>query len=179
MSIANGSEAGTDSLPTWRQNWQRRLLLPLRGLLDNGLTRRRLAWALAVGALVGSMPLAWGTSLLCLGSALLFGLNPVAVQVGNFAAWPLQFFLAYPYLRLGSAWFRPAAAASPTGNLLQTLALANGAALGAWAVTAPLFLPLFYATSRLLLATLSKGSDINLPSSTAEKKCPDARRPPA
>lgn len=152
MSTASGSDTTAGSDPGWRERCRRRLTGPLRGLLGGGLAPRSLAWALAVGALVGSMPLAWGTSLLCLGAALLLRLNPLAVQVGNYAAWPLQLALAYPYLRLGSAWFGPEyPATAGEANLLQTLVLANGAALGAWAVTAPLVLSLFYVASRLLI----------------------------
>jgi hypothetical protein len=157
MSTASGSDTTAGSDPGWRERCRRRLVDPLRGLLGGGLAPRSLAWALAVGALVGSMPLVWGTSLLCLGVALLLRLNPLAAQVGNLAAWPLQLVLAYPYLRLGSAWFGPSTpAAAVQSNLLQTLVLANGAALGAWALTAPLLLPLLYAASRFLIAAVRR-----------------------
>ncbi|HEY7745556.1 MAG TPA: DUF2062 domain-containing protein [Desulfuromonadales bacterium] len=155
MSTASGSDNPGGSDPAWRDTCRRRLIEPLRGLLDGGLAPRPLAWALAVGALVGCMPLAWGTSLLCLGAALLLRLNPLAAQIGNFAAWPLQLVLAYPYLRLGAAWFGPVApAASGQANLLQTLVMANGAALGVWTLTAPLLMPLFYAAGRLLVGKI-------------------------
>lgn len=156
MSTASGSETSQGVDPAWRAFFRRRLVEPLWRLLGGGLSPRSLAWALAVGALVGSMPLIWGTSLLCLGAALLLRLNPLAVQVGNYAAWPLQCVLAYPYLRLGAAWFGSVAPAAEQGNFLLTLALANGAALGAWAVTAPLLLPLLYAAGRRLVAAAGR-----------------------
>lgn len=154
MSTATGSETPQGVDPAWRAFFRRRLVEPLRRLRGGGLSPRSLAWALAVGALVGSMPLVWGSSLLCLGAALLLRLNPLAAQVGNYAAWPLQLALAYPYLRLGAAWFGPVAPAADTGNFLHTLALANGAALGAWALTAPLLLPLLYAAGRWFIAAI-------------------------
>ncbi len=133
---------------------RRRLLDPLNGLMRNGLAPKALAWALAVGMLVGCMPLLWGTSLLCLGAALLLRLNPLAAQVGNFAAWPLQILFAYPYLQLGTACLGPVDLAS--GNWLQTLLAANGVALGGWALSAPLLLPASYAVSRLLVASVGR-----------------------
>jgi len=153
MSIANGSEPRSRRCctPVWLR---RRLLDPLANLLGGGLSPGPAARALAVGALIGVMPLAWGTSLLCLGAALPLRLNPLAVQVGNYAAWPLQLLLAWPYLRIGSRWFGAAPAAADAGRLLLTLVWANGVALAAWALSAPLLLPLFYAVSLRLVVTL-------------------------
>ncbi len=151
MSIANESEPG-GAVHRWRGWLRRRLLDPLVKLLGDGLAPGPAARALAVGALLGVMPLPWGTGLLCLVVALPLRLNPLAVQVGNYAAWPLQLFLAWPYLRLGSAWFGPAPPIA--AGLLGTLAKAGGAALCTWALTAPLLLPLLYAASLRLAAAL-------------------------
>jgi hypothetical protein len=132
----------------------------LKALLGDGLTPALLVRALTVGVVLGSMPLVWGTSLLCLGAALLLRLNPLAVQVGNFAAWPIQILLAYPYLRLGAAWFGPV---NPEGErvsvgLLHILVEANSAALGAWAVSSPLLLAVSYLASRMLVAMVRRKS---------------------
>lgn len=138
---------------SWRKRCQLRLLAPLGELLRGGASPVGLGWALAVGMLLGCMPLVWGTSLLCLGAALLLRLNPLAVQVGNFAAWPLQLLLAYPYLRLGSAWFGesllPIGAARAAW--LETVLTANGAALGAWLLTSPALLLICYPAGRWLV----------------------------
>lgn len=157
MSTASGSDTAAGRAPGWRALCRQRLLEPLRSLLAGGLASRPLARALAVGALVGSMPLVWGTSLLCLGAALLLRLNPLAVQLGNIAAWPLQLLLVYPYVRLGSAWFGPVVpTASGEASLLHALARANGTALGAWALTAPILLPLLYAASRRIITAVRR-----------------------
>jgi len=161
MSTASGSE--TQGVRPLRQWCRRRVIEPLQDLLCGGAAPRALAWALAVGALIGSMPLVWGTTLLCLGAALLLRLNPLAVQVGNLAAWPLQILLAYPYCRLGSAWFGSTAgqlgAKSPTGfggHLLRSVVVTNGAALSAWTLTAPLLLPLLYIAGFRIVAFLDR-----------------------
>ena len=156
MSTASGSEPAAAGGSFWRELCRRRLLEPLQALLGGGLAPAALARALAVGALLGSMPLPWGTSLICLGAVLLLRLNPLAVQAGNVAAWPLQLLLAYPYLRLGRAWFPVSSVVEASGDLLHTLAASGGAALCAWALTAPLLLPLLYGAGRLLVATVGR-----------------------
>jgi len=141
---------------SWRGHCQRRLIDPLAALLGGGLAPGVLVRALTVGMLLGCMPLVWGTSLLCLGATLLLRLNPLAVQIGNFAAWPLQLLLAYPYLHLGRAWFGPATITYSrfSGSWLGTVIAANAAALGAWVLTAPLLLLLCYLASRALVVAI-------------------------
>lgn len=158
MSIVGQSKVKAVAVPSLRDSCGRCLIEPLKGLLNGGLAPGALAWAMAVGALLGSMPLVWGTSLLCLGTALLLRLNPLAVQVGNFAAWPLQILLVYPYLQLGAAWFGlspPSVDTAPAG-FLQSLIAANGVAVGAWAVTAPLLFLLYYAACRSLVTVIDR-----------------------
>jgi hypothetical protein len=137
----------------------------LGALLKGGLTPAGLARALTLGMLLGCMPLVWGTTLLCLGAALLLRLNPLAVQVGNLAVWPLQLLLAYPYLRLGTTWFGPASlpATGAPSSWLAALVAANGIALGAWVLTAPLLLPACYLASRLLAAAVGRVSSVARP----------------
>jgi uncharacterized protein (DUF2062 family) len=147
-------------LAGWQTCCRQRLVAPLRSLLAGGLAPRSLAWALAVGALLGSMPLVWGTSLLCFGVALLLRLNPLAAQVGNLAAWPLQLLLAYPCVRLGSYWFGPGVSVeSGEATLLQSLIQVNGAALGVWALASPLLLSLFYAVSRWVVTAVRRSEN--------------------
>jgi hypothetical protein len=106
--------------------------------------------------LLGCMPLLWGTSLLCLGTALLLRLNPLAVQVGNFAAWPLQILFAYPYVWLGENGFGAMPAGSGHSGWLMAVLAANGNALGAWALTTPLLFPICRLYSRLLVTAAGR-----------------------
>lgn len=136
--------------------WQRHLIGPLNCLLGGGLAPATLTWALALGMLIGCMPLLWGTSLLCLGAALLLRLNPLAVQIGNFAAWPLQILLVYPYLRLGELWFGISSGDSAHANWLIATLSTGGNALGAWTLTAPLLLLICHLLSRLLVTAAGR-----------------------
>lgn len=82
-----------------------RLLIPLRTLLRQGLTPSKLAWSCAVGILIGSSPLLGFCTWLCLIAASIFKLNQLAIQVANYAVYPLQVLLIVPYIELGSSWF--------------------------------------------------------------------------
>jgi hypothetical protein len=130
--------------------------------MGKGIEPRRLALAFAFGALFGVMPLVWGTSLLCLGTALLLRLNPVAVQIANCAVYPLHLALVIPYIRLGEICLGgdpfsegPIFDAILFGvdplDALKRLAEANGAALLAWALTSPLMLVVLYAMALFIV----------------------------
>lgn len=55
---------------------------------------------------MGTMPLLWGTSLLCILLAHLLRLNQVALQSVNYLLYPLQLALLVPFFKLG-AWLIP------------------------------------------------------------------------
>lgn len=82
-----------------------RLLIPLRTLLRQGLTPSKLAWSCAVGMLIGSSPLLGFCTWLCLIAASVFKLNQLAIQIANYAVYPLQVILIVPFIELGSSWF--------------------------------------------------------------------------
>jgi uncharacterized protein (DUF2062 family) len=86
--------------------WAReRIREPLLSLLRQGLSPRGLAWSLAVGLALGTIPLLGTSTLLCVGLAAAFRLNQPAMQLANYLAYPLQILLFYPFLRMGGALF--------------------------------------------------------------------------
>ncbi|NME70397.1 DUF2062 domain-containing protein [Flammeovirga aprica] len=82
-----------------------RVLVPLRTLLRQGLTPSKLAWSFAVGLLIGSSPLLGFCTWICLIAASVLRLNQLAIQIANYAIYPLQVLLIVPYIELGSSWF--------------------------------------------------------------------------
>jgi hypothetical protein len=64
-----------------------------------------LAWSLAVGIALGTIPLVGTSTLLCLGVAMAFRLNQPAMQLANYLAYPLQLLLLLPFIRLGERLF--------------------------------------------------------------------------
>ena len=87
-------------------DWVRtRIRDPLLGLLRQGLSPEGLAWSLAVGLALGVIPLLGTSTVLCVGVALAFRLNQPAMQLANYLAYPLQFLLLYPFIRMGEGLF--------------------------------------------------------------------------
>ncbi len=82
--------------------FHQRLWDPVLALLKQGLTPEEVALALAVGAGLGVCPVPGVTTAPCVLARLaLRRFNPVALQVANYAVWPLQLLLLFPFFRMG------------------------------------------------------------------------------
>jgi uncharacterized protein (DUF2062 family) len=143
---------------------RRRLWEPLLAQLTTGVTPGRLALALALGGVVGILPVLGATTLACALVAAALRLNQPAIQVANYAAYPLQLALLIPFFQAGARLFgqppvtltvaqlQAEVAASPMGAMSHWLG-ANLRAVAAWAVLAPfvgafLFVSLRWTLSR-------------------------------
>jgi len=80
---------------------QRRLVAPLLALLKQGVTPRKLALSLALGIVIGLVPILGVSTALCALAALALRLNMPAIQLVNYLLTPLQLLLIIPLLRLG------------------------------------------------------------------------------
>jgi len=80
-----------------RERIKRRLAL----WLAEGISPRRLALTLALGFVLGCLPVMGIPTALCAIIALAFRLNLPAIQAANYAAMPLQVALIVPFVRLG------------------------------------------------------------------------------
>jgi uncharacterized protein (DUF2062 family) len=84
------------------KNWfYRRILAPLLALLKQGVSPSRLALCVAIGVVVGNIPILGVSTILCSLIALLFRLNFAAIQVVQAAMAPSQVLLIIPFVRLG------------------------------------------------------------------------------
>jgi uncharacterized protein (DUF2062 family) len=70
-------------------------------LLLEGISPQRLALTLALGFVLGCIPLVGIPTGLCAILALIFRLNLPAIQAANYAAMPFQLALVVPLVRLG------------------------------------------------------------------------------
>lgn len=75
--------------------------MPLKQLLNEGLSPAKMSQALAAGFVIGITPMLGISSILAVGVAALFKLNHVAIQVANWAAYPGQILAFIPFIRLG------------------------------------------------------------------------------
>ena len=73
--------------------------------LRQGISPRRLAVTLALGFVVGCIPVVGLPTALCAVIALAFRLNQPAIQAANYVAMPFQVALIVPLLRLGAKLF--------------------------------------------------------------------------
>lgn len=78
---------------------------PILNLLKEGLNPQELARALSLGCVIGVIPMLGTTVLLCALIAKVFKLNQVAIQITNYAVYPLQFVLLIPFFRMGEKIF--------------------------------------------------------------------------
>jgi uncharacterized protein (DUF2062 family) len=138
------------------KNWlRRRILEPLLALLRQGISPDRLALCVAIGVVVGNIPILGISSILCAAIALTFRLNLPAIQIVQAAMAPTQILLIIPFVRLGE-WIL--GVPSQPVSIKEGLALlAQGAgraivalwdailhAAFAWVLVAPFAVFLFY-----------------------------------
>jgi uncharacterized protein (DUF2062 family) len=145
--------------------WRTKIVEPLRTQLTQGVSPSRLAAALALGAVLGVIPVLGVTTLLSGLAAIALRLNQPAIQVANYAAAPLQLALFIPFFKAGAALLgappvtftlaqlRDELAADASGTILRYLG-AELRAVGAWALVAPLAFAALFLGLRLLLARL-------------------------
>jgi uncharacterized protein (DUF2062 family) len=136
--------------------WLRRKILdPLLALLRQGMSPQRLALCVAVGVVVGNIPILGVSTLLCTAIALLFRLNLPAMQLVQAAMAPTQILLIIPFVRLGEWIVRAppqplsvkeglALIAQGAGHAIVVLRDAILHAGLAWILVAPIAVFLFY-----------------------------------
>ena len=126
---------GLVPLPQASGFFQTRVVTPLLDLLRMGASPRRLAWSLAVGAVIGINPIVGSTTLLSLGVAFLARLNLIASQIANHLCFPIQLALVLVYLRAGEILFRtgpPPIAANELIHLMRIHPWATTQILWTW-----------------------------------------------
>jgi uncharacterized protein (DUF2062 family) len=136
----------------------RKVVEPLATLLMQGISPHRLALCVAIGVVVGNIPILGVSTILCAVIALAFRLNLPAIQIVQAAMAPTQLLLIIPFIRLGEWILR--VPPEPVSIKLGMALLAQGAGhtIGvlwnailhaglAWILVAP---PAVYAIYKLL-----------------------------
>jgi uncharacterized protein (DUF2062 family) len=84
------------------KNWiRRRIVDPLLELPRRGMSPDRLALSVALGVVIGNIPILGVSTILCAAIALVFRLNLPAIQIAQAAMAPSQLILMIPFLRMG------------------------------------------------------------------------------
>lgn len=136
----------------------------IQAAFGQGMSDEKVALSCTVGLLMGLMPLAWGSCVLCLLVGWQFKLNHPLIQLLNYALYPLQIALFVPFFYAGG-WlfdqpqlFNRALLDRLMGNPLlffDQLWQANLHALVTWAGVSVMLLPCVYVLS---LATVRRWS---------------------
>jgi len=143
---------------------RRRVVDPVAQLLRIGATPHRLAWSIAIGAVIGVNPLLGSTTLIALAIAPPLRLNVIATQLGNHLMYPVEILLFPVFVRLGITLFRTPRLPLEHGALLHAVKFHpldttrllwrwEWHALVVWAVFAALAAPLL---QRVLRASLER-----------------------
>ena len=149
--------------------FQTRVISPVIHLLRVGASPQRLAWSLAVGAVIGINPIVGSTTLVCLAIAFVFRLNLIASQISNHLCFPLQLALVLAYLRGGQILFHTGPPPMAANDLMHTMRLhpwSTAHTLWTWewhaivvwllaaAIITPLLATILHPLLNRLLATL-------------------------
>lgn len=133
---------------------RRKFRILVKQLFAQGVSPRELALTISLGMFIGTIPVLWGSTLICAMLAVAFRLNHPSMQAANYLAYPLQFALIIPFYRMGAGMFPWGTALSPdifshgfrhalTGNF-ASIAAATLKALAAWVLIAsPLAVALY------------------------------------
>jgi hypothetical protein len=140
-----------------------RRALPGAGeLIGGGESVWKTACTIALGFAVGMFPLLGVTTIACVLLATMFRLRQAPIQLGNYAALPLQILLLIPFLRLGERLtgaerfvFDPPALLKGFPNIPESTAravvMAQWHMIEGWAVVAPLAFVLTALIAKVLL----------------------------
>jgi hypothetical protein len=120
------------------------------------------AWTIALGFAIGMFPLMGLTTIACVLIAGALRLKQASIQLGNYAALPLQILLIIPFLRLGERItgaerfvFDPAALLKGFPHIPESTAravvMAQWHMIAGWAVVAPVAFLLAGLIARALL----------------------------
>jgi len=140
----------------------RRLVRPLLDLLRQGVTPEKIALSVALGAAVGVFPALGWTTVLCAIAALVLRLNLPAIQIVNYVMYPVQLALLLPFFRFGEKLFgakhMPLSVSqisqlihNGVWNAIRFLWTTTWHAIVVWAILAPVFVAIIYASLTPLL----------------------------
>lgn len=98
-----------------------KLLILIKSLLKEGMSWRKISLCIALGVALGIFPVLGTTTLLCTIAAFSLRLNFPAIQIVNYAVYPLQIVLLAPFYGAGSWLFGNESCASIGANFTEML----------------------------------------------------------
>lgn len=134
-------------------------------VFHSGTSVRRTALGLALGLVLGVMPVIWGTSVLCFLVAWALRLNHILIQGVNYLLYPVHLGLLWPFFHCSAVVFEHSAPLdattlnhikTPSLDLISAIWRANMYALLLWFILAIICLPPLYFTLVVILKRFQK-----------------------
>ena len=82
-----------------------KLIRLITELMSQGLTPHKIALTVALGVMLGVIPVVGSSTLLCAIAAVAFSINLPLIQVVNYLVYPLQLLLLIPFIQAGQWLF--------------------------------------------------------------------------
>jgi uncharacterized protein (DUF2062 family) len=128
---------------------------PVLDFLNEGISAKKLAWTISVGAVLGIFPLLGSTTVLCLLVAFLLRLNFPILMLASYLVYPLQFIFLLPFMKVGEQFLGTTSFELTLDEILkvmqqgfpmafEVLGWATLKGMGAWAFFAPALIALLY-----------------------------------
>ncbi len=70
-----------------------------------GISPQKLALTISLGIFIGSVPVLWGSAIICAALAFKLRLNQPGIQVANSLVYPIQLAMIVPFYRMGASLF--------------------------------------------------------------------------
>jgi uncharacterized protein (DUF2062 family) len=158
----------TENPSRLKKFWRERVVGLIGAQLTQGVTPQKIALTIALGINLAMFPILGSTTLLCAAVAFWLKLNQPIIQLVNWLAYPLQFAMLLPFIRIGEWLVRaPRVTFSipqmlqkfhdAPGNFLAEFGMTGVHGIIAWLLIAPVLSALIYFT---LLPPLKKLSHL-------------------
>ena len=163
-----------------------KVMRPLLRLLRGGVSPKRLAWSIAVGAVIGINPVIGLTTVIVILVAMLFRLSHVATQTSTHIVAPFQWLLFLPFIQAGVYLFHTRKLPMDRHQiehlshhpvkLIRNIWQWEWHALIIWAVIAAILCPLLavYLRRALVMAMRKHRTLLNEPAPTVDPPIADA-----
>jgi hypothetical protein len=158
----------TENPSRLKKIWRERVIALIVAQFTQGVTPQKIALTIALGINLAMFPILGSTTLLCAAVAFWLKLNQPIIQLVNWLAYPLQFAMLLPFIRIGERLTRAPQVTFSIPQMLQKFHDAPGKFLGefgmtgvhgiiAWLLIAPILSALIYFA---LLPPLKKLSQL-------------------
>jgi uncharacterized protein (DUF2062 family) len=144
-----------------------KIVTPLLDLLKQDITPEKLALTVSFGFILAVFPVFGTTTILCVVFAFIFRLNHVAIQIVNYAVYPLWAILLLPFYKIGGMLFQSSVVnlsvekivtlfRTDIWGFIQSLGIATLYAIVAWVVICPFVAAILYFITLPIFRKYSK-----------------------